>query len=466
MARWRLSLSTKNLVAVSILTVVLVGLGFLAVRAQDAAMTDLRAGYNQVMAMYYLGQIRGDLAELRVDQFRAASLGASGPAAEAADAAVPRRELSASLEELGYHVLPSDHRAYALLRRDAAAFAAQEDQVFALLSRGKVRQAYALLNGTELARYRFLQNQVHALSSLIRMRNEAALTALERETAEFRWGLLAGGGVLLFLVLLQAAMVHWTTAVPMRRLARAAREVAAGRLDLQVPVLATRDEVESLSADFGRMLEELRSDWRRLNRLRESAVMALANAVEAKDHITGGHSDGMAADAARLAEQLGLAPEEAEAVRWGGILHDVGKIGIPGAVLNKQGLLDEAEWEVMRRHPVIGAGIVARMEGMERVVPIVRHHHEHYDGSGYPEGRRGEDIPLGARIVGVVDAFHALQEERPYRPAFSREEAMAVLRRGAGTLWDPQVLAALERLWGGSCAEGEAVLESAPPARL
>ncbi|MDA8144591.1 MAG: HD domain-containing protein, partial [Thermaerobacter sp.] len=122
--------------------------------------------------------------------------------------------------------------------------------------------------------------------------------------------------------------------------------------------------------------------------------------------------------------------------------------------------------EVMRRHPVIGAGIVARMEGMERVVPIVRHHHEHYDGSGYPEGRRGEDIPLGARIVGVVDAFHALQEERPYRPAFSREEALAVLRRGAGTLWDPQVLAALERLWGGSCAEGEAVLESAPPARL
>jgi putative nucleotidyltransferase with HDIG domain len=171
-------------------------------------------------------------------------------------------------------------------------------------------------------------------------------------------------------------------------------------------------------------------------------IVALANAMDARDAYTADHSERLAAWAEATARELGCSEEEIQAVRWAALLHDIGKIGVPDHILRKPGPLDETEWEVIRRHPEVGARIVAPVKKLAAVVPIIRAHQEHWDGSGYPDGLKGEAIPLGARIVAVVDAYGAIVDERPYKPARSHEEAVAELRRCAGTQFDPRVVEA------------------------
>ncbi len=125
---------------------------------------------------------------------------------------------------------------------------------------------------------------------------------------------------------------------------------------------------------------------------------------------------------------------------WGALLHDIGKIGVPDEILRKAGPLTDEEWELMKRHPELGAEIVAPVKKLVDVAPIIRSHQEKFDGSGYPDGLRGEEIPLGARILAVVDAYGAMTDERVYRKARSHEEALAELRRCAKTHFDPEVV--------------------------
>ena len=169
-------------------------------------------------------------------------------------------------------------------------------------------------------------------------------------------------------------------------------------------------------------------------------VLALANAMEARDDYTGEHSFRLAAWAQDVARQLGCDEREAEALLWGTVLHDVGKIGVPDRILRKNGPLDSQEWRLMRRHPITGAEIVAPIRKLADVVPIIRGHHERWDGSGYPDGLKGEDIPLGARIMAVVDVYGSLTDDRPYRAALSHQQALDELRKGSGTHFDPVVL--------------------------
>ena len=177
-------------------------------------------------------------------------------------------------------------------------------------------------------------------------------------------------------------------------------------------------------------------------------VLALSRAMDARDTYTGDHSQRLAEWAVATARQLGCDEEEVEAIRWGAYLHDIGKIGVPDSILRKPGKLTDEEWEVVKRHPDIGAEIVAPVKKLARVVPIIRHHHERYDGSGYPDGLKGEEIPLGARILAVVDAYSAIVDERPYKPARTHEEAVAELRRCAGTHFDPRVVEAFLAVLG------------------
>lgn len=172
----------------------------------------------------------------------------------------------------------------------------------------------------------------------------------------------------------------------------------------------------------------------------ESVIFALAKAAEAKDAYTEAHLRRMAEWAERLARGLGLSEEEVVAARYGGVLHDIGKIGISEAILTKPGKLTEAEWEEIKRHPIIGEEIIQPMRFADRVGPIVRGHHERWDGQGYPDGLRGERIPLGARIVAVGDAWDAMTSDRPYRRALPKDEALRRLREGAGTQWDPNLV--------------------------
>lgn len=191
-----------------------------------------------------------------------------------------------------------------------------------------------------------------------------------------------------------------------------------------------------------RYAEDVRQLYQRLQRSIYQSLLGLANALEAKDSCTGGHSERVGATARRLALALGLTSEEAEGVGQAGLLHDIGKIGVPEAVLKKPGPLDADEWAVMRRHPVAGAQIVAPFEFFARGALVIRHHHERWDGSGYPDGLEREAIPIGARIVAVADVFDALTSARPYRPALPRATALAALVEQAGHGLDPDVVAA------------------------
>jgi putative two-component system response regulator len=168
-----------------------------------------------------------------------------------------------------------------------------------------------------------------------------------------------------------------------------------------------------------------------------SVVAALANAVEAKDLSTELHCERLAGMTAQLGREVGLAPAELESLAYGSLLHDVGKIGIPEAILSKTGPLSEDEWTIMRRHPEIGERICRPLVLSGSFAPIIRHHHERWDGSGYPDGLVGDDIPLGARIVALADAFDAMTRDRPYRPAMRVEHAVDEIRRMAGRQFDP-----------------------------
>ena len=181
---------------------------------------------------------------------------------------------------------------------------------------------------------------------------------------------------------------------------------------------------------------DLRKTYRRLQHAIFQSLLGLANALEAKDAYTRGHSERVAALARRVALAVGLAPAEADIIAQAGLLHDLGKIGIPEQVLRKSGPLSAEEWTVMRQHPIVGAQIVAPLEFFADGAIIVRHHHERHDGSGYPDGLRGELIPLGSRIVAVADVYDALTSDRPYRPRLSREETVRQLRAEAGRTLD------------------------------
>jgi HD-GYP domain-containing protein (c-di-GMP phosphodiesterase class II) len=191
---------------------------------------------------------------------------------------------------------------------------------------------------------------------------------------------------------------------------------------------------------LGRLMEDLKTDYL-------SIVETLALVVEAKDRYTANHLERTRKYGIALTREIDpdlLTPQ----LQYGFLLHDVGKIGIPEAILTKGGPLSVEETTIMRTHPLIGVQIVGPMHRIldRRTVEIIRHHHERFDGQGYPDGLKGDAIPLSARIFGVVDAFDAMTTHRPYRGALPFEEALERLRAGAGSQFDPDVVAAFEML--------------------
>jgi len=170
-------------------------------------------------------------------------------------------------------------------------------------------------------------------------------------------------------------------------------------------------------------------------------VTSLAGAIDAKDPYTKGHSTSVSRYSEALARAINLPEDEVQRIKLGALLHDVGKIGIPENVLKKPSHLSDDEWQIMKQHPVIGAEkVIEPNEALRDLAPMVRYHHEHYDGSGYPEKLKGEEIPLSARIVAVADAYHALISDRPYRKGLGIEKACEILKMGAGSQWDSDLV--------------------------
>lgn len=178
-------------------------------------------------------------------------------------------------------------------------------------------------------------------------------------------------------------------------------------------------------------------------RLQESylgTIASLAAAIEARDPYTVGHSARVTQYAVAIAESMDLSSEEVEEIRLAGLLHDVGKIGVPDQILNKPGSLSEEEFAAIKMHPIMSMRIVEPLPHLGNIIPIIYHHHERYDGQGYMEGWAGDKIPLGARIVAVADAYEAMTSDRPYRSALSREDAVSQLQVNSGSQFDPSVV--------------------------
>ena len=235
--------------------------------------------------------------------------------------------------------------------------------------------------------------------------------------------------------------------------------VATGFASLDTAIRALREGASGMivkpftgqefTAEIETALERARTrhdalQYRFVTPILDGVALALTAAIEARDIETGDHCRSLGHMGERVAGYLGLPEQDRTTIRIGGFLHDVGKIGIADAILLKPGPLTEAEYAEMKRHPEIGAAIVDTHAEMAGIAAIVRHHHERWDGRGYPYGLAGDEIPLGARIIAVADAFNAMTIDCVYRTALPLEQAWAELRRNAGTQFDPAVVEAFE----------------------
>jgi putative two-component system response regulator len=224
-------------------------------------------------------------------------------------------------------------------------------------------------------------------------------------------------------------------------------------VDLDLVVLSVKKALEKK-----RLEEEIETYHKNLERLVEArtaellkallvvkkdhldSVKVLAEAIDAKDPYTRGHSDRVRRMSLRIALPMGFAEDRLENLEYGALLHDIGKIGIKDEVLQKPGVLSPEEYQYIQEHPLIGVKILEGMDFFKDKIPMIRNHHEHFDGSGYPDGLIGEAIPLEARIIGVPDAFDAMTSLRPHREAMPLKEALKEMEKGRGKQFDPQVL--------------------------
>ena len=197
-----------------------------------------------------------------------------------------------------------------------------------------------------------------------------------------------------------------------------------------------------LAEDNAYQADSLAQLVKQLERTYQTTLVALAAALDARDRETAGHSARVTALAVKIAKRMGLDDAQLKFIRWGALIHDIGKIGVADAILRKPGALNDAEWAEMRRHPEIGYTMLKHIPFLHPALDLVRHHHERYDGKGYPLRLEGKAIPLAARIFAVADTYDAMTSDRPYRQARSHADALAEIRQLAGTQFDPQVVEA------------------------
>lgn len=199
-------------------------------------------------------------------------------------------------------------------------------------------------------------------------------------------------------------------------------------------------KIEDSTKNLSRLYEDLRSTYMR-------TIKVLAQAIDVRDHYTHSHSENVAKYAVAVAGELGLSAKEIETIREACELHDLGKIGVEDSILGKPSSLTKEEWEQIKRHPTIAAQILEPLTFLNEVIELVRQHHENYDGSGYPQGKRGEDILIGARIIHLADAFEAMCSARSYRKVpLTKEEAIEEIKKNSGIQFDPKVVEVFLRI--------------------
>ncbi len=290
--------------------------------------------------------------------------------------------------------------------------------------------------------------------------NRGALETRVHESNEFVYPILALG--LLSTVLLGFAALH-SPFHALRRLANVAERIGDGDLSTRVPVEG-RDEMAAFCQSFNRMVKRLAEARLENARSHLRAIEAMIRTVEAKDAYTQGHCVRVRDYSSRILDALPSFPSEKRfQIETAALLHDIGKIGVPDRVLLKRGKLTAEEIEIIQRHVTIGEDIVLHLESMREVANWVRHHHERWDGAGYPDRLEGKAIPLASRVIAVADCIDAMLTNRPYRTPRSLDDVIGVLARERGRQFDPEVVdAALKALGASSNSAGQRVDPSAP----
>jgi hypothetical protein len=254
--------------------------------------------------------------------------------------------------------------------------------------------------------------------------------------------LLIGGGGVLLMLLVSAAGARSIARPLVELMARLRREGSAGGFTAELGANYQAAEVNELALEFTRAAGAVRDSERRLDEATEQFIESMAQAQDARDPYTAGHSERVSGISIAIASAMGLGSERQEIIRIGAKLHDLGKIGVPDALLRKPGKLTREEYVLIQRHPQIGKEILEKVGRFSDFLPIVELHHENPDGSGYPYGLNKNEIPLDVRIVHVADVWDALTSDRAYRAAMSVSKAWELIRNGTGPLFDPEVVEA------------------------
>jgi len=262
------------------------------------------------------------------------------------------------------------------------------------------------------------------------------------------WSAIAGGAAILLGSLFARRLSN-----PISQLADSTQKISEGAYGATVKVSGTA-EISALSESFNRMSASIRDAFeevqRRAQENRElfiNSIRALAEAIDAKDPYTRGHSERVATYSAAIAKEMGLPPEDVERTRLSALLHDVGKIGVDDRIIRKPTALSEEEFEVMKTHPIKGAAIMSAIPQLADVIPGMKYHHEKWGGGGYPDGLKGDQIPLQARIVTVADTFDAMTTTRPYQKAMEIDFVMSRIQSLVGSRFEPNVVAAFMRAY-------------------
>ena len=318
-----------------------------------------------------------------------------------------------------------------------------EEVICSILARRLTREGYACVtanDGREALRY-FYKHPFSLIISDIKMPEMDGIELLKRVKATN-----------------PSMMVIMVTAFPDIDLAVEAMRLGAydfiiKQADLDLVILSVKkalekkrleEEISAYRNHLERLVEErtakLQQAYRILKKAHLDSVKVLAEAIDAKDPYTRGHSDRVTRMSLKIAFQFGFAEDRLESLEYGALLHDIGKIGIKDEVLQKPGALNSEEYQYIQEHPLIGEKIVEGLDFFKDKIPIIRHHHEHFDGSGYPDGLVGETIPLEARIIAVPDAFDAMTSARPHRGMMPLQDVLMELEKCKGTQFDPGVL--------------------------
>ena len=237
-----------------------------------------------------------------------------------------------------------------------------------------------------------------------------------------------------------------TDVTALKASAEAYKKMAATSSEAIIEIKRRETALQRSRDAFLNMLEDISDSYKELEKLFLGLTQVMVNAIDAKSPWTRGHSVRVAEYATQIGREMGLEDEEVDNLRIGGLLHDVGKIGTYDYLLDKPERLSDDEFDVIRKHPVQGAKILQNIEQLAEVIPSILYHHERIDGRGYPQGLKGEAIPLGARILHVADSFDAMLADRPYRPSPGKEYAVAELRKWSGTQFDAEVVEAFLRV--------------------